>query len=99
MIRDWFDASEAVAFGREIAHDVDQLFPPTPEKKKPASAKKEQRKLDSLVRRTRTFAQQHKLNVYKKAKLLNTIKWELRDAGHQETLIDEIIVLLTPLLT
>jgi hypothetical protein len=99
MIRDWFDASEAVAFAREIAHDVNQLFPPTPQTKKSASAKKEQRKLDALGRRTRTFAQQHKLNVYKKAKLLNTVKWELRDAGHQETLIDEIIALLTPLLT
>jgi hypothetical protein len=50
------------------------------------------------VLRTRTFAQQHNLNVYKKAKLLNTIKWELRDSGHEETLINEIPALLTPLL-
>ena len=32
-------------------------------------------------------------------KLLNAIKWELSDAGHDESLIDEIIGLLTPLLT
>lgn len=99
MIREWFDAREAVAFARGIARDIDRLFPPAPQKKKPTSAKKDQKKLDSLVLRTRTFAQQHKLNVYKKAKLLNTIKWELRDAGHEEALVDEIVALLTPLLT
>ncbi len=99
MIREWFDAREAVEFARGIARDVDRLFPPAPHKKIPTSAKKDRKKFDSLVFRTRRFAQQHKLNVYKKAKLLNTIKWELRDAGHQETLIDEIIALLTPLLT
>ena len=99
MIREWFDAREAVAFAREIARDIDRVFPPSLEKRKPTSAKKDQKKLDGLILRTRTFAQRHKLNVYKKAKLLNTIKWELRDAGHEESLIDEILALLTPLLT
>lgn len=98
MILDWFNAGEAVTFGREIAREIDRLFPPTPQNKKSTSAKKDQKKLDSLMVRTRTFAQQHKLNIYKKAKLLNTIKWELRDGGHEEALINEIIALLTPLL-
>ena len=96
MIRDWFDAREAVSFARAIARDIDRLFPTTPQKKKPASTKRNQKKLDALVLRTRTFAQQHKLNIYKKGKILNTIKWELRDAGHEEALIDEIVALLTP---
>jgi hypothetical protein len=99
MIREWLDAREAVAFAREIAREIDRLFPPSPQKKKPTSAKKDQKKLDGLIIRTRAFAQQHKLNVYKKAKLLNTIKWELRDAGHEETLINEVLALLAPLLT
>jgi hypothetical protein len=98
MIREWFDAREAVAFARGIARDIDRLFPRTPQKGKPSSAKKDRKKFDSLVIRTRTFAQQHRLNVYKKAKLLNTIKWELRDAGHEETRINDIVALLTPLL-
>jgi hypothetical protein len=99
MIREWFDAREAVAFAREVARDIDRLFPPSPQKKRPTSAKKDQKKLDGLVVRTRAFAQQHKLNVYKKAKLLNAIKWELRDAGHEDSLIDEVLALLAPLLT
>ena len=99
MIREWFNAKEAVAFARGIARDINRLFPPTPQKKKPASAKKDRKKLDGIVLRTRTFAQQHKLNVYKKAKFLNTIKWEMRDAGHEKALIDEVVGLLAPLLT
>lgn len=97
MILDWFNAAEAITFGQEIAGEIVRLFPPIPNRR-PNAAKKDQKKLDSLIVRTRTFAQQHKLNIYKKAKLLNTIKWKLRDAGHEEALIDEIIVLLTPLL-
>jgi hypothetical protein len=99
MIREWFDTREAVAFARGIARDIDRLFPPAALKRKPTSEKKDQKKFDGLVLRTRTFAQQHRLNIYKKAKLLNTIKWELRDAGHEESLINEILALLTPLLT
>jgi hypothetical protein len=99
MIREWFDTREAVAFARGIARDIDRLFPPAALKRKPGSEKKDQRKFDGLVLRTRAFAQQHRLNIYKKAKLLNTIKWELRDAGHEESLINEILALLTPLLT
>lgn len=99
MIREWFDAEEAVAFARGIARDIDRLFPLAAQKQRTTSPKKEQKKLDSIALRTRTFAQGHKLNVYKKAKLLNTIKWELRDAGHEDVLINEIIALLAPLLT
>ena len=99
MIRDWFDARDAVTFAQGLVRDIDRLFPLGPQKTKPTSIKKDRKKLDALVLRTRAFAQQHKLNVYKKAKLLNTIKWRMRDAGHEESLIDEIISLLTPLLS
>ncbi|NDP42605.1 MAG: hypothetical protein GZ089_07800 [Aromatoleum sp.] len=67
--------------------------------KKTSSAKKDQKKLNSLVLRTRKFAQQHKLNIYTKAKLLNTIKWEMRDAGHDEAVVDEVVTLIAPLLS
>ena len=97
MIREWFDTREVVAFAREIARELNRMHPIGNDVKNTAS-KKERKKLDSIVFRTRTFAQQHKLNVYKKAKLLNTIKWDLRDAGQDAALIDEIVASLTPLL-
>jgi len=102
MIGRWFDSDEAVDFGRAIAKDINRLFPPEASPNashRTISPKKEQKKLDGLALRIREFAKGHKLNVYKKAKLLNTVKWELRDAGHADKLIDEIIAFLTPLLT
>jgi hypothetical protein len=99
MTRDWFDATEAIEFARALAHDIDHIFPTEPKEERAKSAKKDRKKLDGLVRRTVAFAQSHKLNIYKKAKFLNTIKWELRDSGHEESLIDDILGVLTPLLS
>ncbi len=104
MIRDWLDATEAVAFAKDIAREVDRLLPVSPQSNKTrrGSTKKadlkRRKKLDDLVRRTRAFAQEHRMNVYKKGKLLNTLKWELREAGYEATLIDEIVALLAPAL-
>jgi hypothetical protein len=99
MLLDWLDASEAIAFAKGIARDVGLLFPLNPQKKLSASKKTERKnskKLESIVVRTRAFKQSHRLNVYKKGRFLNTLKWELRAAGYEDSLIDEIVALLTP---
>lgn len=98
MILDWFNTGEAVSFAQKLARDIDQLFPPAPQQGRSVNAKKHQKKFDSLVISTSIFAAQHRLNIYKKAKLLNTVKWEMRDSGHEEALINEIIALITRLL-
>jgi hypothetical protein len=98
MILDWFDAGEAVLFAHEIIREVNRLFPPSEQKGKAIPVKTYQRKFDSLIVRVRTFSSKRKLNIYKKAKLLNTIKWEMREAGHEEAIIDEFISFLAPLL-
>jgi hypothetical protein len=99
MILDWFNAGEAVLFAQEIVREVNRLFPPTDQKGKAIPAKTYQKKFDGLVTRIRTFSAKHKLNIYKKAKLLNTIKWEMKDAGHEDNIIDEFISFITPLLS
>ena len=98
MILDWFNAEEAVLFAHEIVREVNRLFPPAEQKGKAVPAKEYQRKFDSLIVRVRTFSSKHRLNIYKKAKLLNTIKWEMRDAGHEEVIVNEFISFLAPLL-
>ena len=98
MILDWFNAEEAVLFAHEIVREVNRLFPPAEQKGKAIPAKEYQRKFDSLIVRVRTFSSKHRLNIYKKAKLLNTIKWEMRDAGHEEVVVSEFISFLAPLL-
>lgn len=98
MILDWFNAGEAVLFAHEIVREVNRLFPPAEQKGKAIPTKIYQRKFDSLIVRVRTFSSRQKLNIYKKAKLLNTIKWEMKDAGHEEIVINEFISFLAPLL-
>ena len=98
MILDWFSAGETVLFGQAIVREINRLFPPADQKGKAMPAKTYQKKFDSLVIRIRTFSAKHKLNIYKKAKLLNTIKWEMKDVGHEKDIIDEFISFITPLL-
>jgi hypothetical protein len=98
MILEWFDAGEAVLFAHEIIIEVNRLFPPAEQKGKAMPAKAYQRKFDSLVIRIGTFSSKNRLNIYKKAKLLNTIKWGMRDAGHEEVIVDEFISFIAPLL-
>jgi len=98
MILDWFNAGEAVLFAQEMVREVNRLFPPTDQKGKAIPAKIFQKKFEGMIVRTRTFASNHKLNIYKKAKLLNTIKWEMKEAGHEEVIINEFISFIIPLL-
>jgi hypothetical protein len=98
MILDWFNAGEAVLFARETVLEINRLFPPTEQKGKAMPAKVYQQKFDSMVVRIQKFSTKHKLNIYKKAKLLNTIKWEMKDAGHEDVIINEFISFIAPLL-
>ena len=98
MILDWFNAGDAVLFAREIVGEINKLFPPEHLKGKAIPKKIYQKKFDSLIIRTRTFATTHTLNIYKKAKLLNKIKWELREIVHEDDFINDLILFLTPLL-
>lgn len=97
MILDWFNTGEAVLFAQEIVRDINLLFPPQDQKGKAIPTKTYQKKFDSLIIRIRTFSTRHKLNIYKKAKLLNTIKWEMKAAGHEKIIINEFISFIAPL--
>ena len=98
MILDWFNTEEVVLFAQEIVREVNLLFPPLEQKVKVLKEKTYQKKFDGMVGRIQAFSAKNKLNVYKKAKLLNTIKWEMHDAGHEDLIVDEFISFITPLL-
>jgi hypothetical protein len=95
MVIEWFNASEVVAFAEEITREIEKLFPLDPKQVKLRSAKKEQRRFDSLLLRVRAYTSKTPLNVYKKAKFLNAVKWKLRDAGHDDEFISDVVALLT----
>ena len=43
-----------------------------------------------MLKRIRQFKQEEILNFYKTAKLLNTFKWDLKDAGYDSQLTDSL---------
>ena len=89
-----FDTTEVVAFAKEIASEIQRACPNTPEPATVKSIEKSRKKLDTLIARTNTFSKQHQMNNYKKAKFLNVIKWELKESGHDQLFINEIVRLL-----
>ena len=95
MILDWFNAKEAVAFGESLASEIALQMPLEAVQKKRRSEKKGFNALNGLVLRVRAFGLQTPLNIYKKAKFLNVIKWQLRGSGYDEPFINEVIVLFT----
>lgn len=94
MIIEWFDTKEVVTFADGVALEIQKLFPAHQSNAKSRNLKKEQRRLNGLLGRVRAYVSNTPLNIYKKGKFLNTIKWKLRDAGNDEKFIDDIVALL-----
>ena len=95
MVIKWFDASEVVAFAEDVTLEIEKLFPLDENKVKPRNAKKEKKRFDGLLVRVSAYTTKTPLNVYKKAKFLNTVKWNLHDSGHDEQFISDVVAILT----
>jgi len=93
-----FDATEAVDFATKIALQIQENFPNAPHPATPKSLEKGGKKLDVIVKQTREFSLQHRLNIYTKAKFLNTVKWTLKESGHEELFVNEVVRLLANIL-
>ncbi len=82
----WLNAKRSEQIGLELATLVKELAL----NNHSLNESKRQSKLNyakqKMHKRIRLFKQEETLNVYKIAKLLNTFKWELKDAGYDEEL-------------
>jgi hypothetical protein len=94
MLLGWLDTRPAVAFARSIAAEIRQAMPADEEAPSRKEIGKRARKVERLTERARAFSREHRLNFYKKAKLVNTLKWELKDAGYSEVFVREIVGLI-----
>jgi hypothetical protein len=81
----FLDTSEIEEFATALANDLGRRFPPASESRKdPAAANQLKVILEGLGARAQRFRAQHKLGVYKKAKLGNTFRWKLKDLGYSD---------------
>jgi hypothetical protein len=96
----WFDSGEVDALASAIAAELVQRVPPA---KLEARDRKAALKLrgahDAVFSRAANFARNHKLNLYKKARLGNQFRWALREAGYPGEFVEawtyELVELIT----
>jgi len=78
-------------FAKGLAQGIAKRYPPGMDKGS-AERKISQKRLTSILEETfdraRTYQNQNKLGVYKKARLSNTFRWELEELGYSKQFIE-----------
>jgi hypothetical protein len=91
MLFNWFDAREAEEFGLSLAlFFAERVSVDACGNDKKNLVKKRQDVLGKLFAQAERYKCEHKLNVYKKAKLGNTFKWKLKDMGYDAGYVNEL---------
>jgi hypothetical protein len=77
------NTEELDQFANSLAMDLGRRFPPASEARTDPGAKYQLKViLEGLGARAVRYHGEHKLNVYKKAKLGNVFKWKLKELGY-----------------
>lgn len=88
----WFNANEAVSFAKKMAEDIKCIFPPMqPPKPTQKERDKVAKNLENAFDRAANFGREKKLNIYIKAKYLNTLRWSLAELGYANDFIEDVI--------
>ncbi len=78
-----FDTHEIEEFATVLANDLGRRFPPASEARTDPGATHQLKViLEGLGARAVRYHGDHKLNVYKKAKLGNVFRWKLQELGY-----------------
>jgi hypothetical protein len=79
------DTTDLEQFAAALATDLQRRFPPASEARTDPGAKHQVKMiLEGLGARAIRYQSEHKLGIYKKAKLANVFKWKLKDLGYTE---------------
>ncbi|MFA7240266.1 MAG: hypothetical protein WC091_09145 [Sulfuricellaceae bacterium] len=91
MFFNWFDAHEAVQCGHFLAQFfAERVSVEAGKGGKKSLPKKQLEAVGKMFAQAERFGNEHKLNIYKKAKLGNAFKWRLKELGYTDALIDEL---------
>lgn len=81
---EWFKVKKSKNFGLELAKLVKEHALHDTLRNESKRLSKINYAKEKMQKRIKQFKQEEVLNVYKIATLLNTFKWELKDAGYEE---------------
>ena len=85
----FFNTRELEEFAVALASDLARRFPPASEQRTdPGAVHQINVILEGLAARAVRYHGQHKLGVYKKAKLANVFQWKLRELGYSQPFIE-----------
>jgi hypothetical protein len=91
-IRDMLNTKELEEFAIGLANDLGRRFPPASEARTdPGASHQIKIIMQGLAARAVRYREQHKLGLYKKAKLANTFKWKLKDLGYSAAFVDRAV--------
>lgn len=78
-------------FAKGLAQEIAKRYPPTMDKgggERKISQKRLTVILEEAFNKVTAFKDQHRLGVYKKARLGNTFRWELAELGYSEKFVE-----------
>jgi hypothetical protein len=90
MLPSWLDASSSIKFGESLAQFFLEKSPRDSKVSEKKFASKTSATLQKMDQQIEIFKSEHKLNIYKKAKLGNSFKWTLKDSGYDQEYIDKL---------
>ncbi len=90
MFGDWFNTKEVDEVADAIVADLVRRMPPTPGPHTRKTADRLKQTHDVIFARLEQFARSRKLNIYKKARLANRVRWALREAGYAAEFTDAL---------
>jgi hypothetical protein len=82
-------------FAKALARELVQQCPPEPAAaggggRPSGTPKKLVATLEEICRKALAFKEQHKLGIYKKARLGNTFRWELTTLGYEKAFAEDV---------
>lgn len=80
-------------FAKTLAQDLAMRCPPDPAQgggRSKVTPKRLVAVLEEICRKALGFKEQHKLGIYKKARLGNTFRWELTELGYDKRFAEDV---------
>lgn len=85
----WFDTSEVNALAVSLASEFMQRVPQSGGPVRGAQGRTKEATA-AILARVQRFARTNKLNLFKRARLANSLKWQLHEAGYDKELVDAL---------
>ena len=80
-------------FAKSLVAEIAQYYPAEPgaSSQRKVSNKKVASVLEGALKKAADFNKQHKLGIYKTARLGNTVRWELKERGYSEQFTEALV--------